>query len=222
MTRLGTLAKRVRRWWNEPRLLKSQAAYRLWSAAYPPHAHNPFMALEETLLLAYLPAVERRVVLDLACGTGRYTRLLAARGAQVISLDHSIEMLTRDPIPHAAQADMLALPLPCESLDGIVSGLAIGHVKELSQVIREIGRVLRSDGFALLTDLHPALKAQGATRTFTAADGKTYAIEHYWHTEAEYKKAAQEAGLTLVGQHSAALPERPDAPLVWLIVLRKD
>jgi ubiquinone/menaquinone biosynthesis C-methylase UbiE len=180
------------------------------------------MALEETLMLAHLPSVDQRLMLDLACGTGRYTKLLTDRGASVISLDHSFDMLARDTIPCAAQADMLALPLPSNTLDGIVSGLAIGHVRDLSQAIREIGRVLRPDGFALLTDLHPALKNQGATRTFTAPDGKTYAIEHYWHTEAEYQQAAQNTGLTLITQHSAALPEHPNAPLVWLLHLQKE
>jgi SAM-dependent methyltransferase len=217
---LKAVFRKLALWRAQPRLLRSQAAYRLWSAAYPPHAHNPFMALEETLMLAHLPSVEGRLVLDLACGTGRYTKLMAERGAEVISLDHSFDMLVRDAIPRAAQADMLALPLPSESLDGIVSGLAIGHVKNLSQAIREIGRVLRPDGFALLSDLHPALKDQGATRTFSA-NGTTYAIEHYWHTEADYQQAAKSAGLYLAEQHSAALPEHPDAPLVWLVCLRK-
>jgi ubiquinone/menaquinone biosynthesis C-methylase UbiE len=179
------------------------------------------MALEESLMLAHLPPAQGLTVLDLACGTGRYTGLLTQKGAHVISFDHSFDMLARGIAPQAAQADMTALPLPCASLDGIVCGLAIGHVADLQQALMEIGRVLRGGAFAVLSDLHPALKDQNAQRTFNAA-GKTFTIEHYWHSEADYQRATRAAGLQIIAQHAAALPERPDAPLVTLLHLRKE
>lgn len=212
-----SLLPTLRRWWHCPVHLTSQAAYRLWSEMYPPHAHNPFMVLEEALMLQHVPVVQDQTLLDLACGTGRYTRLLRERGAQMLSLDHSLEMLRRGTAPQAAQAEMTALPLAAGSVDGIVCGLAIGHVADLQGALGEMGRVLRTGGFALLTDLHPALKDKKAQRTFQA-QGKTYAVEHYWHSEADYRCADT---LELIGQHSAALPERPHDPLVWLIHLRK-
>jgi len=216
-----TVLRSIRRWWYRPRLLTSRAAYRLWAAAYPPQAHNPFMELEERLMLAHLPPVTRLRMLDLACGTGRYTRLLTERGASsVVSLDHSLDMLAHGIAPCAAQADMTALPLPAACLDGIVCGLAIGHVADLQAALSEIGRVLREGGFALVSDLHPRLKDARAQRTFSA-QGQTYAIEHYWHSEADYKQALQATGLELVTQHAASLPDRSDEPLVWVGVLRK-
>ncbi|NJR12944.1 hypothetical protein HC776_03605 [bacterium] len=72
-----------------------------------------------------------------------------------------------------------------------------------------------------ISDLHPRLQQENAQRTFDA-HGHTYAVEHYWHTEAAYQQAARDAGLRLIAQHNAALPERPDAPLVWLLHLRRD
>lgn len=213
--------QKLRRWWRQPRLLTSRTAYRLWAAAYPPNAHNPFMVLEESLMLAHLPPVQGLAMLDLACGTGRYTELLMQQGAHVISIDHSFDMLRRGIAPHTTQADIMALPLPSACLDGIVCGLAIGHVADLQQALSEIGRVLHSGGFALLSDLHPALKDQNAQRTFNA-QGQTYAIEHYWHGEEDYQRAAQTAGLHLIAQHAAALPEHPDAPLVTLLHVQKE
>jgi malonyl-CoA O-methyltransferase len=213
--------RKLRRWARQPRVLTSRAAYHLWAAAYPPHAHNPFMVLEESLMLAHLPPVRGLTILDLACGTGRYTRLLMQQGAHVISIDHSFDMLARGIAPQAAQADITALPLPSASLDGIVCGLAIGHVANLQKAVSEIGRVLRPSGFALLSDLHPALKEQNAQRTFNA-QGQTFAIEHYWHTEDDYQQAARAADLHLIAQHAAALPQRLDAPLVTLIQLHKE
>jgi len=218
---LRSALQKLRRWWRQPRLLTSRAAYRLWATAYPPHAHNPFMVLEESLMLAHLPPVQGLSLLDLACGTGRYTGLLMQQGAHVISIDHSFDMLRGGIAPHTAQADIMALPLPAASLDGIVCGLAIGHVADLQQALNEIGRVLRDGGFAFLSDLHPALKDQNAQRTFNA-QGQTYAIEHYWHSEEDYQQATHTAGLHLIAQYAAALPERPDAPLVTLLHLSKE
>jgi malonyl-CoA O-methyltransferase len=64
-----------------PPILPSIAAYALWADHYPPHAHNVLMQTEQIAMLDMLPDVSGRVVLDLACGTGRYSLLARARGA---------------------------------------------------------------------------------------------------------------------------------------------
>src|SRR5215216_5712504 len=77
--------------------LAPAAAYALWAASYPPHAHNPLMQAEERAMLALLPGDLRgRAVLDAGCGSGRYLAHVRARGARrVIRVDLSAEMLAR-------------------------------------------------------------------------------------------------------------------------------
>src|SRR5215216_6366592 len=92
--------------------LEPREAYRLWAEHYPPYAHNLLMEVEQRAVLDLLPAVRHKRVLDLACGTGRYARILQERGASPIAFDFSFEMLSRDAMDAPrVQADMLALPL---------------------------------------------------------------------------------------------------------------
>src|SRR6476469_3903288 len=82
---------------TETPTLAPAAAYALWAASYPPHAHNPLMLAEERAMLALLPGSLRgRSVLDAGCGSGRYLLHALRRGARrVLGVDLSGEMLAR-------------------------------------------------------------------------------------------------------------------------------
>src|SRR3954468_19380131 len=74
---------------SPPPTLAPAAAYALWAASYPPHAHNPLMLAEERAMLALLPADLRgRKVLDAAAAAGATcsTRCDATRGACWVSI----------------------------------------------------------------------------------------------------------------------------------------
>ncbi|MBI5670334.1 MAG: class I SAM-dependent methyltransferase [Chloroflexi bacterium] len=178
--------------------LSSLDAYARWAVSYPPQAHNPLMQAEQAAMLDLLPPVAGAVVLDLAGGTGRYGLLARERGARlVIELDNSAAMLARNPLPCRALATAEALPLPDASLDGIVCALALGHLPRLMPALAEISRVLKSGGWALISDFHPLLYLSGGRRTFTTPDGQTYAVEHYPHLYSDYHQAARQANLVI-------------------------
>lgn len=178
------------------RVLPSRAAYALWAAHYPAEAHNPLMTLEQAAMLDLLPSVAGQRVLDAACGTGRYARLLAARGAVVVGCDHSLDMLR---LADGARCggDLLALPFAAGVFDGVVCALAIGHTAALEAAIRELARVLRVGGWLLVSDLHPYQTLRGAERTFRGADGRHYAVEHHLYTMETTLTALTANGLTL-------------------------
>jgi malonyl-CoA O-methyltransferase len=79
----------------------------------------------------------------------------------------------------------------------VLCGLALGHLKQLDASMAEIGRVLKKKGCALVSDFHPFIFLNGQQRTFTTADGQSYAVEHYVHLYADYHEAAQKAGLRI-------------------------
>ncbi len=176
--------------------LSSLDAYARWVATYPPHAHNALMEAEESAMKSLLPDLAGRVVLDLACGTGRYGLLAYQRGAKiVIGLDNSAAMLRANPLKQIALSTSEALPLARESVDVVLCGLALGHLPRLAPTMHEISRVLKSGGTALISDFHPFIFLTGQRRTFTASDGKTYAVEHYPYLYADYQRAVHESGL---------------------------
>jgi len=201
-------------------ILPSLDAYAQWAASYPPHAHNALMQAEQTAMTALLPALAGQVVLDLACGTGRYGILAGGAGARsVIALDNSPAMLRANPLPIRAVATTEAIPLASDSVDVILCGLALGHLPRLAPSIGEIARVLKPGGCALVSDFHPFIYLNGARRTFTAPDGQTYAVEHHVHLYSDYHRAAADSGLRITAVRE---PRRDSAPIVIVYRFEKE
>jgi SAM-dependent methyltransferase len=100
------------------------------------------------------------VVLEIGCGLGRITRVLAVRAAEVVALDVSDEMLTRarELSPELVNVRWLLgdgvslAPLKDASIDACVSVVVLQHVpREVTLgYVRELGRVLRPGGWAAL------------------------------------------------------------------------
>jgi malonyl-CoA O-methyltransferase len=192
--------------------LSSLDAYDQWAAAYPPHAHNALMEAEESAMKSLFPPLSGQVVLDLACGTGRYGLLARDSGAKtIVGLDNSPAMLRANALPYRALAATEAIPLASRSVDVILCGLALGHLPRLELSLTEIARILKPGGCALVSDFHPFMFLSGRRRTFTAPDGKTYAVEHYPHLYADYHRAASDAGLRI---ESVLEPRYNNAPVV--------
>ncbi|MEK7292610.1 MAG: ubiquinone/menaquinone biosynthesis methyltransferase [Actinomycetota bacterium] len=93
-------------------------------------------------------------VLDLASGTGDFCVELHKIGHRPISVDVSLGMLRAD---HSgaprAQADVLRLPFPNGSVDGITCGFALRNLVDLRAFFEEIARVTRSGGRIALLDV---------------------------------------------------------------------
>jgi demethylmenaquinone methyltransferase/2-methoxy-6-polyprenyl-1,4-benzoquinol methylase len=93
------------------------------------------------------------LVLDLACGTGDLCSELQRNGYQAIGFDFSSGMLaaatTSAPL---VQADVLRLPLPDATADGVTCGFALRNVVDLGAFFTELGRVVRPGGRIALLD----------------------------------------------------------------------
>jgi SAM-dependent methyltransferase len=174
------------------------AAYERWAKTYAPLPHNPLMLAEQAAMLELWPAVVGRRALDLACGSGRYARLLAQSGAtHVTALDFSPRMLDRVSVGSRVCADMMRLPFASQVFDVIVSGLAVGHAGCLGQWMKESARVLLRGGTLLYSDFHPQAARAGHTRTFKDAEGRTCSVPHHLHGMEAHRSAAEAAGLAI-------------------------
>ena len=209
---------------RRPRPVGLLPGYALWAAAYAPQAHNPLMAVEQEAMLALLPNVQGKVCLDLACGSGRYARLLRERGAgRVVGVDYSAAMLARSHYPGCglARAHFLALPFAANTFEVVVCGLAVGHEPNLPGLLAEAGRVLRPGGGLFYSDIHPFGVLAGWQRTFTAVNGAVYALPHHLHLPGHHVQACRAAGLTVTAMAEPALPEFGRFPLALVIRAQK-
>jgi len=94
------------------------------------------------------------VVLDLASGTGDMCIDLAHADLVPISVDLSYGMLHagRSSAPRV-QADILRLPVPDGSVDGVTCGFALRNLVDLDTFFRELHRVVRPGGRISLLDV---------------------------------------------------------------------
>ncbi len=91
------------------------------------------------------------VVLDLACGTGDFSRMAAANGARVVGLDFSRQMLLagaqpRSSVEQVVQGDALRLPFADGSFDVALCGFALRNFAAIPPVLAEVARVLKPGG----------------------------------------------------------------------------
>ena len=99
-----------------------------------------------------LPA--NSTVLDLASGTGDLCIDLRRAQLRPISIDLSFGMLSNDRSnAPRAQADILRLPMPSQSVDGIICGFALRNLVDLDVFFAECARVIRPGGRISLLDV---------------------------------------------------------------------
>ena len=99
-----------------------------------------------------LPA--NSTVLDLASGTGDLCIDLRRAQLLPISIDLSFGMLSNDRSnAPRAQADILRLPMPPQSVDGIICGFALRNLVDLEIFFAECARVIRPGGRIALLDV---------------------------------------------------------------------
>jgi ubiquinone/menaquinone biosynthesis C-methylase UbiE len=110
------------------------------------------------VILDALPPVSGQTVLDLGCGVGDLAAALATRGARVIGVDLSEEMLTaarsRD-LPQAEFriADLRALPDLGVSADGLWCSFAAACFLDFAATLASWSRHLRPGAWAAITEI---------------------------------------------------------------------
>lgn len=136
-------------------------------------------------------------ILDVGCGTGQFAEMSAATQPnwQITGVDIAEGMCK---VARARcttiQADAEALPLADASYDAVVSSLCLQWVAQLDTGMREIGRVLKPGGLAVLATL-----AQGTlSELHQAADVAALPLGLLAMRDVEeYKTAARKIGLEI-------------------------
>jgi SAM-dependent methyltransferase len=110
--------------------------------------------------LGMLPSVVGLRALDLGCGEGHNTRLLAGRGAEVVALDIS-EQFVRAASEfatagiHHVVGDGAVLPFGSSSFDAVTAFMSLMDVTDPERTLQEVARVLRPGGLLQFSVVHP-------------------------------------------------------------------
>jgi len=179
-----------------------QAAYNQWSAAYDAD-RNVTRDLDHTVMQQTFQNVRCGAVLEMGCGTGKNTELLAGVGNAVLALDFSEGMLSKAREKVTASHVRFALadltkPWPVEdrAFELIACNLVLEHIEDLRFVFAQAARSLQASGRFFVCELHPAKQYMGSQARFEHAQGITL-IPVHWHHLTDFTQAADENGFAL-------------------------
>jgi SAM-dependent methyltransferase len=143
-------------------------------------------------LMDLLGDVRGREVLDLACGQGRVARELARRGASVVGVDLSGELIAKacaseaaNPlgisyaVADAASPDVLA----AATFDLVVCNFGLSDIDDLGGALATIARVLRSHGAFAFSILHPCFPGWGDDAPSSWRPDAGYFREGWWQAQ---------------------------------------
>lgn len=174
--------------------------YDAWAEAYDSDP-NRTRDLDARIMRETFAGRRMGEVVEIGCGTGKNTELLAAIGSSVLAIDFSRGMLDRARAKiraghvRFAQGDITE-PWPVER--GVASlvacNLVLEHVAELGAVFAEAARVLAPGGEFFVCELHPVRQHAGRRAEF-ARGGDVSEIASFPRHVSDYTRAARASGL---------------------------
>src|SRR5690349_18123987 len=118
---------------------------------------------EAELVLGLLGVGTGASVADLGCGNGRWSRLLAARGATVTGVDATLALVERarsrgDGVDyrHLDLTDSTALAqLPSDAYDGALALTVLMNMPDIEPVAAAAARILKPGAPLVIKEVHP-------------------------------------------------------------------
>lgn len=166
----------VKRYWDGNAAVWTRLA-RAGYDVYRDHLNTP-------AFFQMLPPVAGQAGLDIGCGEGHNTRLLAQRGASVTALDiaevfvrEAQQMEEQEPkgIDYLA-ASAVELPFAAATFDFATGFMSFMDIPETESLLAETCRVLKPGGFLQFSITHPCFDTP-YRRNLRDERGITYAIE---------------------------------------------
>src|SRR6266404_2091378 len=194
-----------------------QQAYTDWSATYD-QDRNLTRDLDTIVTRETLANLRSSSILELGCGTGKNTALLAQIGEHVAAVDFSAGMIEKareklsfDNVTFIVADISQPWRFEDQSFDLVVCNLVLEHVSDLSFVFAQAFRVLRPGGQFFVSELHPFRQYQGTQARFQR-NHETTQIPAFVHHVSDFIGAGEANKLALSGMKEWWHPEDQNKP----------
>lgn len=169
---------------------------------YDAHLKQPSGSYHKDVLLPNLARLmglkAGEAVLDVACGSGFFSRELFHGGAKVVAVDIAPELIAiaKKQSPEAIEyhtAPAHAMPfVPSASMDIALISLAIQNIDNVKEVLAEVSRTLKPGGRVYIVMNHPAYRIPKASFWgFDDRNGKAIQYRRVDQYMSESRKAIQ-------------------------------
>ena len=160
-------------------------------------------------LLNLLGDVRGKAVLDVACGEGHFSRMLAEQAKndiQITGIDASKKLIEiaqkkNEPFSHCIRfvvGDASRLDgLPTNSFDIAICNMAIMFIKRYEETIQEVARVLKPQGHFVFSLLHPCFLTPGSGWILEDSPEEKKGKRIGWKTDNYYLRLVYHGVLTV-------------------------
>jgi len=183
--------------------------------------HATRTLLLDAVLLAEAGNVEGRLILDLGCGEGRFSRLLSARGATAVGLDPILPMLQAARRAGGSeryiQGTGESLPFANAHFDLVVAYLSLVDITDYRAAITEAARVLKRGGRLITANVSNLASTSEAPVRDENGRFLHYTVDRYLD---EWPMTLQWAGLCIRNWHRP-LSAYMEAYLTAGLILRR-
>jgi len=143
-------------------------------------------------------------IVDIGCGVGKWSELLAENGVEVISVDILRSML-RKVVQRCKQheveygvspmlADGFHLPFKEETFDGATLNWVLAHIPVVknTQFVREVHRIVKRNGWLFISDSYWRGQEGGKEQIqIRDINGRKHEVYKYYYEPAELKQLLQ-------------------------------
>lgn len=177
-------------------------AYAEWAKSYDSD-RNLTRDLDQKVMRTMLGNMRFDSAVEIGCGTGKNTALLAGIARTVHAIDSSEAMIAKAKEKSAFDNVIFTVadinqPWPREdrAADLITCNLVLEHISDLSFVFAEAARVLSTGGQLFISELHPFRQYLGTQARFERGD-QTLTIEAFVHHVTDFTDAGARNKLLL-------------------------
>jgi len=202
-----------------------------WNASFYDQKHS-FVSEYGKSLIPLLDPQPGESILDIGCGTGHLTKVIAESGAHVIGLDSSASMIeiARTTYPDleflVADARNFSFPTP---FDAIFSNAALHWIPEAEEVVRSVAAALKPGG-RFVAELggkgNIAMIVSALQQSLREVAGIEADFGWYYPSIGEYTPLLERYGLTvrlaLLFDRPTKLEDGEKGLRNWLLMFRRD